>query len=328
MSEAVVLGDINIDILMSISAYPAPGGDALAERVVTRAGGSAANTAIVLAKLGAGVKMIGRVGADAWADLARRALDESGVDVSLVQRDEQAATGMFVIPITPDGERTMFGHRGANARTRREDVDAAVLDGARILHVSGYALLESPQRETAMQMIELAEQRGVPVSLDVGVLPASSMPDAIRRLLPRLSICVLGAEEARALTEIDGLSEAAAALAARGVQTVGLKLGAQGCLLADAAGVCRAPAFKVATVDTTGAGDAFSAGMVFSRLRNLPLMAAGILANALGGLATTVWGAGPALPGGAEAMRLLRNQLPDANEPVNRIADVLKEIGD
>jgi ribokinase len=328
MIEAAVLGDINVDVLLPIPAYPAPGGDALTGPIVTRAGGSAANTAIALAKLGVAVKMIGRVGEDDWAAIALRALAEAGVDTSDVQRDARAATGMMFVPVTPDGERTMFGHRGANVHTDPAPIDAALFDGARMLHVSGYALLEAPQREAALRAIDLAERNRVAVSLDVGVLPAANMAGEIRRLLPRLSICVLGVDEARLLVEAEAPSDLLAALLATGVQTVGLKLGADGCLIGDATGAHHLPAFAVETVDTTGAGDAFGAGLIFGRLRGLSLPATGLLANALGSLATTVWGAGPALPGRVEASALLKRQRVDDKERASWIEEVLRVIGD
>ncbi len=325
MIEAIVLGDINIDVLMSIAVYPSPGGDAPAAQVITRAGGSAANTAIALAKLGVGVKMIGRVGEDAWADLALRALAESGVDVSAVQRDARAQTGLFFIPVTLGGERTMFGYRGANARTNVSDIARESFSGARILHLSGYALLESPQREAAMRAIELAAQHGVAASLDIGLQPALSVAGEIRRLLPRLSICVLGMDEARALVDAGAPENAIEALLRRGVQMVGLKLGAEGCLIGDANGAQRLPGFRVPTVDTTGAGDAFSAGLIFGRLRGLSLPAAGTLANALGALATSVWGAGPALPGRFEAIRLLHQTGGEYTEQVIRALEGIQD---
>ncbi|HKZ87225.1 MAG TPA: carbohydrate kinase family protein [Anaerolineae bacterium] len=329
MAEAVVIGDINVDVLVSIPAYPRPGGDALAERIVTRAGGSAANTAIALSKLGVTAKMIGRVGRDVWADIALPSLVECGVDVADVQRDEHASTGLFFIAITPDGERTMFGLRGANARTDPASIAPGVLDRARLLHVSGYALLEPPQRDAALRLVDLALQRGVAVSLDTGLQPALAAPDLIRRLLPRLSLCVLGMDEARALIGIDAPADAAAALVDRGVKMVGLKLGAQGCLAADASRVEHLPAFEVAVVDTTGAGDAFSAGMIFGWLRGSGLPATGTLANALGALAAMVWGAGPAMPGRAELLHMLRDHLGrETGERANWIAAVIDEIGE
>lgn len=305
-AEIVVLGDINIDVVLSVSDYPQPGSDALAARIATRAGGSAANTAIVLAKLGVAVKMIGRVGDDTWGDLTLRALAESGVDVSKVQRDTNLATGLFVIPVTPDGERTMLGYRGANARTDPSPIEPGLFTDVRCLHVSGYALLESPQREAAWRAIDLADRSGAAISLDAGLYPVTVLRDEVRAALPRLSIGVLGMDEARLLVDAETPEEAAAQLVVQGVQLVGLKLGARGCVLADGSRVCRLPAFAALTIDTTGAGDAFSAGLIWGRLRGLSLPAMGVLANALGGLATSVPGSGPALPGRAEAIALLR----------------------
>jgi len=223
----------------------------------------------------------------------------------------------------------MFGLRGANARTDPAPIAPGVLDGARLLHVSGYALLQPPQRDAALRLVDFAVQRGVSVSLDTGLQPALAVPDIIRRLLPRLSICVLGIEEARALIDVDAPADAAAALVDRGVKMVGLKLGAQGCLAADAFRVEHLPAFEVPIVDTTGAGDAFSAGMIFGWLRGSGLQATGTLANALGALAATVWGAGPELPGRAELLHMLRDHLGrETGERADWIAAVMKEIGE
>jgi len=315
---------------MAVPSYPPPGGDGLAERIMIRAGGSAANTAVVLAKLGVATKLIARTGDDVWAEVGLRALAESGVDVASVQRDNQASTGLIFIPVTPDGERTMFSHRGANARTDPAAIGPDALDGVRMLHVSGYAFLESPQREAAWRAIELAEQSGVAISLDTGLQPALSLTDDLLRLLPHLAMCVLGMDEAQALVGSTSPADTVAALIECGARTVGLKLGADGCLLADAAHVYHLPAFEVLTVDTTGAGDAFGAGLIFGRLRGLSLPAAGTLATALGSLATTVWGGGSVLPGRAEVIGLLRDHLDEGgtDERAAWIDEVLSVIRD
>jgi ribokinase len=327
--EVVVLGDINVDVLLSIPSFPEPGGEAFADRVSVQAGGSASNTAIALAKLGIRVRMIGRVGEDAWADVALRALTEAGVDVSAVQRDMETSTGLLFIPVTPDGERTMLTARGANVRTDPAAITPDVLDGARLLHVSGYALLEAPQRDAALRAIDLAGQQGIAISLDTGLQPALMATQQIRRLLPRLSTCVLGPDEARALVEVDSPSEAVAELIAQGVEVVGLKLGAEGCLVADAERVERVPAFESAAVDTTGAGDAFSAGLIFGRLRGLGLPASATLANALGSLATRAWGAGSSLPGRVAVTRLLReHHTRSEGDHAERIAEALRALAE
>lgn len=303
--KVAVLGDINIDVIMPIAAYPQPGGEAITDGLLTSVGGSAANTAITLAKLGIAVRMIGRVGRDPWGEMALEALGACGVDTALVQRDDRAPTGMMFTLVTPDGERTMFGQRGANARTNPAEIGMDALVGAEFLHLSGYALLESPQREAALRALALAQQNGIPIGLDTAWLPALRAPGQIRELLPYLAICVSGLEESTLLSG-GGTAEAAAMrLVEAGAALVGLKRGGLGCLLADSSGIISIPPFQAEAVDTTGAGDAFSAGLIYGRLNGLSLPAAGVLANALGSLAVRSWGAGSALPGGEEAAQLL-----------------------
>ena len=198
-----LFGDINVDVLMSISSYPPPGGDAMATGLTRRPSGSVANTAIVLAKLGVQVRMIGRTGDDRWAEMALAALTEYNVDVSAVRRDATEPTGLIFIPVTRDGERTMFSYRGANPRIPPQEIGPELLRGSRILHVSGYNLLEMPQRASTWRAVDLALEAGVPLSLDVGVEPALHARAEIERLLPNVSILSLGMEEARPLFETD-----------------------------------------------------------------------------------------------------------------------------
>ena len=149
MPSILLLGDINVDVLMDVPVYPPPGGEAVTERLITRLGGSAANTAVVLSRLGLEARMLGRVGSDPWGQLALAALAEAGVGLELVQQDEAVATGLMFTAVTPDGERTMFGQRGANPLTDPSAISPDILGGADLLYLSGYALLEVPQREAA-----------------------------------------------------------------------------------------------------------------------------------------------------------------------------------
>lgn len=324
MPSILVLGDINVDVLMGVPAYPPPGGEALTERVDTRLGGSAANTAVVLSRLGLEVRMLARVGSDAWGQVALASLAEAGVGLELVQRGIDETTGLMFTIVTPDGERTMFGQRGANRRTDPGGITPEIFGGVDHLHLSGYALLESPQREAALRAVELATARNLPISLDTAYLPALEAPQALRQLLPYLDSCILGLAEARALVGEGEPRAAAAALLRAGVRLAALKLGAQGCLLADAASIHLIPAFPVQVVDTTGAGDAFTASLIYGRLQGMRLPALGALANALGGLAATVHGAGTALLGKIELMGFLEASL--ASESGERFRDISEAL--
>ena len=308
MRDVVTLGDINVDIIARVPYYPSLGSDSLAERVDIRAGGSAANTAIVLSKLGLSVGMIARVGVDIFANYALADLREAEVSLSCVQRDEGAMTGLVFAAVTPDGERTFFSCRGANARTEPELADQGHIRQAQVLHVSGYAFVESPQRDAAHQAIEAAHQAGVSVTVDLGVEVMTTVREEIVTMLSMVSMVYPNRAAAEWLTGKRSTEEAVEALLSYGPEVVGLKLRDQGCVIGSAAGLLRVPAFTVDAVDDTGAGDSYNAGLILGRLGGLSLREAGLLANALGALATTVIGAGISLPGREAALSFLEKQ--------------------
>ena len=305
MPDVVTLGDINVDVLARVPVYPPPGGDSLAQAVDVRAGGSAANTAVVLSKFGLEVSIFARVGEDILADYALSDLREAGVDLSLVQRDAEAMTGLIFAAVTPDGERTFFSCRGANARATLRAGDERSIQGARLLHVSGYALVGDPQREAALSAMEAAHKSGVPVSLDLGAEVTTLERRDIVKIFPEVSMVLLNQAVARWLTGKDGTTDSVDALQSMGPKVVALKLRDQGCLMGSAEGVYPVPAFQVDPVDDTGAGDSFDAGLILGRVAGLSLRESALLANALGALATTVTGAGSALPGPQEALAFL-----------------------
>lgn len=307
MPTAVLFGDINIDILMSIGPYPQKGEDAMANRITLRPGGSIANTAIVLGKLAVETRMIGCTGNDIWGDLALESLQTSGVSIDFVVKNPYYTTGLIIIPVTSDGERTMFSYRGANIQLDPADISRATFEGADLLHISGYNFLDSPQREATWRAVEIAQELGMPISLDIGVEPAQKAIRALLSILPDLSLLVLGMQEAERLLGVKTVEDALDEFLAEGVRTVAIKLGREGCALANADGAHFLPGYAVKTVDTTGAGDAFCGGMLFGMLHKLSLPASGSLANLLGGLATTVWGAGPVLPGTGEIFGYLQD---------------------
>jgi ribokinase len=312
MADVVTLGDINVDIIARVPYYPPLGSDSLAERANVRAGGSAANTATVLSKFGLSVGIIARVGEDIFANYALADLRDAGVSLFCVQRDAEAMTGLVFAAVTPDGERTFFSCRGANARTEPELVHQDIIRQAQVLHVSGYAFVESPQRDAAHEAIRVAHQAGVPVTVDVGVEVMTTVREEIVAMLSMASMVYPNRAAAEWLTGRRSAQAAVEALLNYGPAVVGLKLRDQGCLIGSAAGLLRVPAFTVDAVDDTGAGDSFNAGLILGLLGGLSLRESGLLANALGALATTVIGAGISLPDGDSALSFLQKQ---QNEP-------------
>ena len=332
MPQVVTLGDINIDIIASIPRYPSPGGDGLAERAEVHSGGSAANTATVLANFGVDVSIIGRVGRDVFAEQALACLAEAGVDLSCVQRDEKAITGIMFIPVTPDGERTLFGYRGANSRLEPALLDEGYIAQADVFHLSGYALLAEPQRSAVRRAVEMAHRAGVTISLDVGLQAAVKATEEVKALSPLVDLIFPNQAEAKHLTGSSDVREVVRALLNYGIETVALKLGERGCAVGSEGEIFSVPAFAVEVQDTTGAGDSFDAGFILGRLGGLDVRESAILANALGALAASAVGAGDALPGPEKARVLLQGCLSDPawrhwEREVNRILERLSAEG-
>jgi len=292
MPDVITLGDLNIDLIVAVPVYPARGGDSVAEGVSLHTGGSALNTALVLACLGVDVAFIGRVGQDALADQALADLVHAGVDTRLVQVDPAVATGMVFVAVTPDGERTMFSARGANSYTHPGLLDENDFAGARWFHFSGYALLAEPQRSATRYALDLAVETGCCISLDVGVEPARCAQKDILHLLSRVDVIFPNETELSLLTGDVDLRMSSTQLLDWGVGAVVAKYGASGSEVTLRNRRATLPAFDVSPLDTTGAGDSFNAGFILGRLMGLDWEAAALLGNAVGALATQWQGAG------------------------------------
>jgi ribokinase len=304
----VVLGDINVDIMGRVKAWPQPGEDCLAQKLETRCGGVGANCAFGLAHWGAVPRMVGCVGRDIFGQYVLKALHESHVDVRAVRRTGGAMTGIFYINVTPDGERTFFGGRGANALLRLPSGSIALSSGASAAHIAGHSFLDPGPAQTAARMIKAIHLRGGWVSLDVGMEPSKAIPEKILQITRSVDILLVSLDEAAALTGARDPVRAFAALRKAGAREVVLKVGRRGCLISEAGRPVLVPSFSVRTVDSTGAGDAFVAAFLQARLRGWPAIEGAVVANAAGALATTVVGAGQNLPGQREVAALLRAQ--------------------
>jgi sugar/nucleoside kinase (ribokinase family) len=244
------------DVLVKPVDGITPGSDTPA---VIRAcpGGAAANQAAWMAHLGAEVTFAGRAGTRD-AGYHRAELARAGARVYLAA-DPEADTGSIVIMVAPDGERTMFTDRAANLRFCQSDVPPALLDGAAVLHLTGYTFFEPPLLEVALWLLDQARSRGLAVTID----PASAAflarlePGAFLRWTEGAALCFPNRDEAAVLVgEADPVTMASRLTSHYGV--VAVKLGGAGCVVAvPGESPVRIPAHPADACDTTGAGDAF-----------------------------------------------------------------------
>jgi ribokinase len=261
VSRIVVLGDVMVDVVVRLSEPLAPGSDAEAA-IGFHGGGSAANTAAWLAAAGAEPVLVGRVGDDGRGRRAAEELRAGGVDARLVV-DPSLSTGTCLVLVAPGGERTMAPDAGANDALREGDLDEELFAAGGHLHVSGYPLLRAGSRPAPRAAIARARASGMTVSVDASssaLLSEAFLDDAAGAdlLLPNAS-------EAHALTGESAPERAARLLAGRFPEVV-VKLGPDGALWTDGEEVLRAAAVQVEdVVDSTGAGDAFAAGLLAAR---------------------------------------------------------------
>jgi sugar/nucleoside kinase (ribokinase family) len=303
----LVVGDINLDITGPLAAPPVEGEDCLSPQLSFQSGGVGLNVALMLARLGSPARLLSAVGNDWFADFILGRAAREGIDIAQVQRSSQAMMGLMFITISPDGQRTFFGSRGACAELHVTEEFSSWLNGVAELEIAGYAFLTKSSAECADRLISEAKRRGLPVALDVGIGPSRGIPEKIMQVAREVDTVFANASEAEALTSQPIADGAFKALEQVGAREVMLKLGGEGSLIRDHGELCRVPPFPVEVVDTTGAGDAFTAGLIAARQWGWPGRECALFANACGAAAATTMGAGERLPGSAAVERLIES---------------------
>ncbi len=251
-----------VDVLARpVQAIPEGQGGTLVEEIRITAAGSAGGTAVTLAKLGAEVWSAGAIGTDALGDVLIELLRRNGVDTSLLVRVDHVQTSASVLPIRPDGSRPALHVIGANASYNSTRAPWDKIESASHLHLGAPEFMGG---EEAAKILSFARAHGVVTSADL-LAPgeqAAAIRDWIAPCLEHLDYLLPNDEQVLGLTGAGDVTEGCKALLARGVGCIAATAGAEGAVVADAGGMTGVPAFKVDVVDTTGCGDAFSAGFL------------------------------------------------------------------
>ena len=256
--KAIVMGVHVLDVLVRpVEVIPEGQGGQLVEEIRMTAAGSAGGTALVLAKLGADVRSAGAIGADPPGTMLLRLLERDGVDTSLLLRRDDVQTSASVLPIRPDGSRPAFHVVGANATYGQDDAPWDAIAEATHLHIGGPEFMGG---EAAAKILAFAREHGVTTSADVLAPGDQGLIEWIAPALPHVDYFLPNDEQALGFTGEADLGAACRALVGRGSGCVAATCGADGVLVVDADGSEHLPAFAVDVVDTTGCGDAFSAG--------------------------------------------------------------------
>jgi sugar/nucleoside kinase (ribokinase family) len=256
----ITMGVHVLDVLVRpVMEIPQGQGAALVEDVRITAAGTAGGTALTLAKLGATVRSAGAIGTDATGDLLLQLLRQAGVDTSLLVRRPDAPTSASVLPIRPNGDRPTLHLLGANPTYGLDDVPWQAIQEATHLHLGGAELIGA---ETAAHILSFARQHGVVTSVDLLAPGALGNLDLIAAALPHIDYILPNDEQVVGFTGAADVVEGARMLLEGGAGTVAVTCGVAGALVVSQQAVDHVPAFVMEVVDTTGCGDAFSAGFL------------------------------------------------------------------
>jgi sugar/nucleoside kinase (ribokinase family) len=260
--RVIALGVHVVDVLVRpVQEIPEGQGGQLVQEIRITAAGSAGGTAITLAKLGAEVRSAGAIGTDALGWVLVDLLARHGVDTSLLVTRDDVQTSASVLPIRADGSRPAFHVVGANATYSSADAPWEAISEASHLHLGAPEFMGG---EEAAKILAFARKHGVVTSADL-LAPgeqAAAILDWIAPALGHVDYLLPNQEQVIGLTGADELESGCQALLERGVGCVAATAGADGVLIVDHGGAEHVPAFEVDVVDTTGCGDAFSAGFL------------------------------------------------------------------
>jgi ribokinase len=309
--QVVVVGGASTDFIAYGPRLPGPGDEFRADRFLQLPGGKGANQALAVARLGGTAGLIARVGRDLRGQAVLDHLRSEGIDIDWCVKDSEWPTSAIVLMVGGDGTKQTLTVPGATGALARDDVARAE---PLIRHAELVLVQFEPEADTVLYAIELAARMGRRVLLDAGGAPAVPRESWRQVYLVRAN-----AKEACALTGIEVGDAASAKQAARwfldhGVRVAAVDAGGEGNILTWDDGDVRLPRMSVATIDKTGAGDAFIAGLAVGLLDGRPWPAAGWFANAAAALTTTRLGAEAGIPRRTDVLALLEragHRLPD-----------------
>ncbi len=285
------------------------------EHFTKHAGGAPANVAAVCAKLGQQAALLTQVGQDAFGDFLIKTLQQAGVDTHFIRQTTDGETSLAFVSLNEHGDRDFQFYRrhAADLLYKQEYLPSQLLTAQDIVHFCSVNLVESPMKQAHLAFIEQAHRAGSLVSFDPNVrLPLwqdeAACRETILAFLPKAHIVKLSEEELLFLTALEDEQEAVQTLFREHVGVIIITHGAAGATLYTKKHHVKAPADKVQTVDTTGAGDAFI-GAILSQFLHYGLSVDHVVAyceqhamsllsfaNRYAGISTTKHGAIPSYP--------------------------------
>lgn len=303
MPRLLHTGQVMIDLVMAVNKLPHSGGDVLAQSASFEAGGGF-NVMAAAQRNGLPVVYLGRHGTGRFGDLAREAMKAEGIRIGITHRAERD-TGLCVALTEASAERSFISYIGAEGELTAEDLASVPAEAGDYVYVSGYSLLHGGKAQALVDWV-LDLPRGINVVFDPGPLVDSPDEPLMQALLSRIDLWTSNSVEAVKFTGASDIAETLSRLADHLPADVLMVVrdGPQGCWISQRGDRQHVPGFKVAAVDSNGAGDAHAGVFVAGLAQGFSASEAALRANAAAALAVTRWGPATS-PGTAEVDALI-----------------------
>lgn len=264
MVTVATIGVHIIDVLgRPVTRIPEGQNIDLLDEIRITVAGTAAGTAVDLAKLGAEVVTMGAIGEDYIGDMMISIMQHYGIDTDCLVRKGGVQTSATMLPIRPNGERPALHVIGANGSFSVDDICWDRLKRVDFAHLGGLYLLPKLDGEPASQIVRFCREHGVRTTMDILGVLRDDMLSVVAPSLPYLDYFMPSLDEARMISGLRDWRDVCKFFLDLGVRACVFKMGANGSVYADQSGVTlRVPAFRVQVVDTTGCGDAYCAGFI------------------------------------------------------------------
>lgn len=299
MLDVLAVGDLIADIVIKLDHFPMSEEVQIAQDFVVLAGGSA-NFAIMVSRLGLKSGIVDVVGTDDIGKFLLNVLRVEGVETSFLSI-KNGFTKQTLVLVDAKGRKSFIGLLTKSiAMLSPVDVKEEYIEATKSIYISGYSFgiekLIDFEGKAVLRYLDVATQLDRIVLFDPGPLVPFIESEVLYKILKRTKILSLNVYEASAITSINDPMKAIDVLHKMGPEIVALKLGDEGCILSISGERFQEQGIKVPVIDSTGAGDAFNAALLFGFIKGLKPQFIAKLANIVGALSVTKFGAGQNLP--------------------------------
>ena len=271
--DVICIGAALVDMVAKVERHPLNDDEVFVSDLKLLSGGAAANTAYACAKLGLKTAFIGKLGShDGFSDKIINDFKDVSLDTSLIKYSSEHGTGSAYVALNPQGDRRIYAHSGAANYLSKEDIVFEEVTRAKIIFLSSLKNLEP-----FIKAAEIARTSDIPVILNPGMLIIDQKLDNIKQLLERIDILIFSQREYISLLNIQEpelnekiILESSNTLSKLGIKVIIITMGSKGAFLMNRKESTIISANKIGdVVDTTGAGDAFSAGFIYKFVQDL-----------------------------------------------------------